>query len=476
MNENKKNNSLFTHIRDFGIGPLFGMVIGMLTVPITTRLVSPEEFGKSSLFTLIQTIFNLLVLLGFDQSYVRFYNQKDIDKKSLLYNCMFFPCCLCALLIFILIVFRNSISIFMFGQYEPLLILGMAFFLPALIFNRFAILTIRMDLRGKMYSFINIFQQVLTFVSLLIFLFFYEKSFRSIVLSTIVSTVITSLLSIILSKNFGKLISIKLNKQLLWDLAKFGLPLIPAGVLMWIMNSFDKIGLRTWSTFEELGLYSAAFKIVSLLTVFQNIFSTSWTPIAYKWYEEKVPNKRFEDVGIIVLSLMTLLFSMIFIFRNVIIFFLGSEYRNTASVFIFLLFNPALYTVLEVTGKGIAFMKKSIYSLVASFVAATINFIGNYYMIPLYGAIGAALSTCTSYLIFFFVKTFLARKIWFKFPMKNYFIDIILLLGFGINMLTIQNRIIEYSIFAFICLFNGYYLYSIFIRRRKKTVDVTQNI
>lgn len=470
----EKNNSLVKQIRDFGIGPIVGMLIGTLTVPITTRLVSPEEFGKSSLFTLLQTIFNLVILLGFDQSYVRFYNQKEINKRKLLYNCLIFPVILCFFLVLILIVFRKSILFFMFGQYDTLIAVSLVFFLPALMFNRFAMLTIRMELRGKLYSFLNIFQQIITFFSLLIFLFFYERTFKSIVLSTVVATILTSIVSILCSKQFFSFKDYVFDKILIKELVKFGLPLLPAGILTWVMNSFDKIGLRTWSSFEELGLYSAAFKIVALLTVIQNIFSTSWTPLAYKWYEEKVPNKKFEEVGTIIISLMSIMFSVIIVFRYVIMFFLGPEYRNTANIFVFLLFNPALYTTLEVTGQGLGFKKKSIYSLISSAIAASINFIGNFLLIPKYGAIGAAISTCISYLIFFFTKTLISRRIWFKFSIKKYIINIVLLLFFGINMMTLQNRIIEYSLFFIVCIYNAYNLFNVYKDRKKQSVSVSQ--
>lgn len=465
----EKKTSLIKQFRDFGIGPVFGMIIGMVTVPVTTRLVSPEEFGKSSLFTLLQTIFNLVILLGFDQSYVRFFNQKEINKKQLLFNCMLFPVCLCALLMLLLIIFRENVSIFMFGQYDALIAFSLVAFLPSLMFYRFAMLTIRMDLRGKLYSFLSVFQQLITFIVLLLFLFLYERTFKSIVLSTIIANIITSIISVLCSKQFFAFKDFIFNKELVKELAKFGLPLLPAGILYWLMNSFDKIGLRTWSSFEELGLYSAAFKIVSLLVVFQNIFSTSWTPIAYKWYEEKVPEKKFEEVGIFVLSVMSILFSSIVIFRNFIMFFLGPDYRNTANIFVFLLFNPALFTILEVTGKGLGFKKKSVYSLIVSIIAASINFIGNYILIPIYGALGAAISTCISYLIFFLAKTLISRKVWFKFSMVKYYVNIIALLLMGINMIHIQKQFVEIIIFMFICIFNGINLFNILKRRKIQT-------
>ncbi|HHX57503.1 MAG TPA: oligosaccharide flippase family protein [Clostridiales bacterium] len=250
----RKSGGLISQLRDFGVGPIIGMFISLITVPITTRIISPEEFGKSALFTLFQTIFTLSVLLGLDQSYVRFYNKKDIDKKDLLVNSMLIPLFFCVLFLLFFLFFSKKISLFIFGQNEPLIILSLFLFLPALLFNRFAFLSLRMDLRGKVFSFLNVLQQVINFITLIILLLYYEKSFRSIIFATIVSTTISTIIAMVLSKQFVfNLSNLKIDRKLIRDLLLFGLPLLPAALLSWVLSSFDKIALRTWSSFEELG-------------------------------------------------------------------------------------------------------------------------------------------------------------------------------------------------------------------------------
>lgn len=43
---------------------LIGALIGFITVPIITYFISPEEYGKSSMFTLAISILQLFVFLG----------------------------------------------------------------------------------------------------------------------------------------------------------------------------------------------------------------------------------------------------------------------------------------------------------------------------------------------------------------------------------------------------------------------------
>lgn len=452
--DSTKKNSLIRQLRDFGIGPIIGMGISMLTVPVTTRMLSPEEYGKSSLFTLFQSLFLCIGILGLDQGYVRYYNTKEIDRNNLLQNALFYPLIICAVLISICLIFLKPISNFLFGSVETGLMIAFCFFIPALLLNRFLLLQIRMDIRGKVYSFLNIISQLITFSVLFGLLVLYQKTFRAIIYSTIIAYYInTFIIFLFCDKTFIKqrfVYSSKIQKNLL----SFSLPLVPATLLGWVLNSFDKVGLRTWSDFSQLGLYSAAFKIVALLNIFQSIFCTTWTPIAYKWHEEGVEKEKFENVSCIVLAGMVILFSLIIVFRDVIMLFLGAEYRNTSKIFVFLLFVPVLYTVSETTCLGIEFSKKTIYTLWTTIISVVLNLVGNFLLIPKYGAEGAAITTCFSYVAWFWLRTLFSRRLWFKFGLVKYIINILLLLVFCMNMLLVNSKIIELILFFIVIIFN----------------------
>ena len=464
--DSTKKNSLIRQLRDFGIGPIIGMGISMLTVPVTTRMLSPDEYGKSSLFTLFQSLFLCIGILGLDQGYVRYYNTKEIDRNNLLQNALFYPLIICAVLISICLIFLKPISNFLFGSVETGLMIAFCFFIPALLLNRFLLLQIRMDIRGKVYSFLNIISQLITFSVLFGLLVLYQKTFRAIIYSTIIAYYInTFIIFLFCDKTFIKqrfVYSSKIQKNLL----SFSLPLVPATLLGWVLNSFDKVGLRTWSDFSQLGLYSAAFKIVALLNIFQSIFCTTWSPIAYKWHEEGVEKEKFENVSCIVLAGMVILFSLIIVFRDVIMLFLGAEYRNTSKIFIFLLFVPVLYTVSETTCLGIEFSKKTIYTLWTTIISVVLNLVGNFLLIPKYGAEGAAITTCFSYVAWFWLRTLFSRRLWFKFGLVKYIINILLLLAFCMNMLLVNSKIIELLLLFIVIIFN---LGLILLAKKNKT-------
>ncbi|NRG35224.1 oligosaccharide flippase family protein, partial [Bacillus circulans] len=57
----------------FSFGPIIGALIAFITIPVTTYFISPEEYGKSGMFTLYLGLVLSLLYLGLDQSYTREY-------------------------------------------------------------------------------------------------------------------------------------------------------------------------------------------------------------------------------------------------------------------------------------------------------------------------------------------------------------------------------------------------------------------
>lgn len=451
---------------NFGLGPIIGMCISLVTVPITTRLLAPEEYGKSSLFNLVITLFDIVVLLGYDQAYVRFYNQKDITKKKLLSTCLFIPVLFSAIVLLFIAIFNHWFSNLLFKSYEPTIVFLMLLYLPAVLLNRFASLSIRMELRGKTYSFINVFQQVLNFGILILFLLKYERSFRAIIYSTIFSNLITCILSLFVSKQFFPISKFEVDKPLLKEATKYCLPLVPTSIMAWMMESFDKVALRMWSDFDELGLYSAAMKIVTLFAILKNIFQTTWTPMAYKWYEENEPQEKYEDIGSILLCFMTLIFACVVVFRNIVMLFLGEAYRGASEILVFLFFSPVFMMLSSVTGQGVGFAKKTIYNVYVWIISSAVNLLGNFILVPKFGALGAAISTGFSYIIFFFAATYYSRRVWVKFDLTKYYINIALLVLLGINILFFKSKVFEVILFVIILVYNVFILLKINKRRK----------
>ena len=434
MEDNAKQ--FINRLTGFSIGPFIAAIIGFITVPVTTYLLTPTDFGKAAMYTMGYSMTTLFIFLGMDQAFVREYNECK-NKNELFWNSLFIPLIFSFIIGGIYIIFYKSISMLMFESNERYIIIVLAISLPFAVLDRFNMLVLRMEEKAKLYSFFNIVNKLLALIVLIPYLIFIDRSFKGIINATVLNLIIVCLIESYFVKHVWKN-KFKINKSMLIRMLKYALPLIPASIIGWLFSSMDRIALRQWSNFNEIGIYSAAFKIVAVLTIVQSAFTTFWTPTAFRWHKEKVPYDKYMKVSKMLLTFMVLLFSFIVLFKDIIIKLLSSEYLAASKSVPFLLFFPIMYTISETTALGISFSRKTSYNILISAISAILNYIGNYLLVPKFGAMGASISTGISYIVFFWMRTLISRRLWFKFDINLYIENVVLLVILSIMSITIN--------------------------------------
>ncbi|GAA0747842.1 oligosaccharide flippase family protein [Clostridium oceanicum] len=434
----------------FSMGPIFSAVLGFIIVPVTTYFVVPEELGKSSMYTMLLSISTLFIYLGLDQAFVREFNIEE-DKKKLFLNSLIVPFIFSIVVGILYIIFYEKISISLFESKQRYIIVMLAIALPFTVIDRFNLLLLRMQEKARIYSLMNIMNKLLNMIVLIPYLLYIDKSFKGIVTATFISLIMTVLIEFYFTKEYW-LNKFKLDYALLNKIFRYGFPLIPASVIVWFLNSMDKIAMRQWSTFNEIGLYSAAFKIVTVLNIIQQAFCTFWSPTAFRWYEEGAENSRYEKVSKIVMCFMSFMFIGIVLFRNLIIKIMSPDYVSASVIVPFLLFLPIMYTVSEATTLGISFSRKTGYNILVSVVAAVVNYILNYSLVPKYGALGASIATGICYVVFFWMRTLISRKLWFKFEIKFYILNTIFMVLLA-SVDVMYNNVLVNLIISFVIIF-----------------------
>lgn len=407
----------------FSLGPIMAAVIGFITVPVITYFITPEEYGKASMFTLAQGIASLLMYFGLDQAFVREFNRYRDNVGKLLSNAIFMPLIFVVIIDTCIIINAKFISNILFdSNNETMAVYMLALMLPFIIFENFSFLKIRMEEKGLAYSCATISLKMLVLIITVVLFLTYEKSFHSVVYAMALAEIVNgSILFFVVIRPLK--LSIKdIDKELIKNMLKFGLPLIPAMLMSWILASMDKVMLRSLCGYEELGLYTAAYKIVSAVSIVQSCFTLFWTPVAYRWNEENAPKENFAFVNTIVAVGMTLICLALLIVKNLVGIVLGDSFVEAIKIFPFLLLYPVMYTMSETTVMGIGFSRKTVYSIVISGIACIVNIVLNYTMIPLWGGAGAAFATGIAFLVFFWTRTLISRRLWWDFPIFVYIV------------------------------------------------------
>lgn len=430
-----KNNLLKKFI-SFSIGGYVALLIGFFTTPVVTRMLSPEEYGISSMFLLVTNIFVLLSTLGLDQGFVLyFFEEEEKNRGLLLKNCIKKPFILIAIFSIIIIFFREKISEFIFLENNTDMMVWLIVMLVFTLLNKYSFLIVRMNQKGKLYSTFQILSQLLNFILILLFYKVYGNNYKTIVISSVITMVILTIFSIYTEKKIWNLkgIESKISEK---ELIEKSLPFSITLALTWIFQSSDKIAIKVFSNVQELGLYAAAFKIVALLSIIQTGFTTFWTPVAYERYKNNPEDlKFFEKIHSYISIVMFGVAIVVLMSKDLIILLLGEKFREASSIMPCLVLMPIMYTISETTVLGINFKKKTKYHMTISASVAVLNIVGNILLVPYLGAKGAAISTGVIYIIFFTLRTqYSLKEIKFNFNLKRFYFSTTIILSYAVYL------------------------------------------
>ncbi|MBC1435029.1 lipopolysaccharide biosynthesis protein [Paenilisteria rocourtiae] len=419
--------ALVMRLMQFAIGSLGSAVLNLMTIPVITFFLSPEEYGKTSMFMLVQTLLICVIYLGFDQAFAReFYEYPN--KNKLLSTAMVIPFLFSGVVIGLMCGFAKPISSFLFGSlvhYHVVYLIAAS--VPFLIFERFLFLYIRMQNKALEFSFFNILVKLSILVCTVLFLLFLPHTFITVIYATIIGQVLGDTILMIRNIRLLYMNPMKTDPYLYPRLAKFGLPIAVATVIYSLFVIIDKLFLRYFCNFDELGLYTAAFKIASALLILQTTFSNFWIPTAYEWYKKQKPMRYFKLVSDSIMFLIAILFMGLLLFKGVILMVLSPEYSQAQYIFPFLCFYPLMMTVSDTTNLGIVFLKRSSLNILVSVIALGVAIGLNFLLVPTYGAIGASVATGSAYIAFFLARTYFSMRIWNGFSVKSHLITTALL-------------------------------------------------
>jgi O-antigen/teichoic acid export membrane protein len=409
--EVKKLKQYLKSYISFSLGMWLRAGISFLSVPVISYLIIPEEFGKSAMFTMTFSVITGFMFLGTDQSFMRFFNEyREEERRRLFWACLSPSFVVTTCVSFILLIFGKQFSLLLYGRVYPNINLLLSITLYLVLLQRFNQSLVRMRKKGFLYSLIDSVNAVGNFAFTLIYALFVERSFIAIVFGNMMGYVLALFTGIYFGKEYWKPARFSFSE--VRAVLKFGLPFVPNLLLAWLFTSMDRISLRRYSTMTEIGLYSTAFKIVSVMNLFQTGFSLLWMPTAYERYERDRGDpvffkKAFEMICFVVFSVGFLVVG----FKDVIFLLLARSYRPSAQIAPFLILVPIMQLLWLVSGLGINLTKKTYWHMVISSAAALLNFVGNTLLVPLYGARGAAISTGLSYVLYFYMRTFISERL-----------------------------------------------------------------
>ncbi len=411
----------------FAIGPIFAAFISLVTLPFVAWFFSAEDVGRLTMLQVALGLSVTVLSLQMHQAYVReYYEEKN---KAKLFKISIMPGFIFLLTyLLICIVSPLSISKILFDIDSSALTIMLNISIVSMYFVNFFAHLVRMEERGIVFSISQVMPKVmlLTLVGVILLLNL-SNSFKNLMTMNMLASVSSFFILAVLTRQTW-IVSIKeeLDIELIKKMLKFSFPLIAGGVAYWGLTTIDRVFLRHYSGFEELGIYAIAASLGGAVMVLSSIFANIWHPTVYKWVQQGVDTDKLQLVIETMLVFIAFIWSMFGLSSWLLKYLLPEKYSDVEYLVIACAAAPLLYMLSETTMVGIGIMRKSMYAMLASLLALLTSIFLNYLLIPKYGAFAAAIASMVSFLIFFLVRTESSGFLWVSLPRFKIYLVIFL--------------------------------------------------
>ena len=401
-----KEKKLIKNTFIIAIGNMCTKIISFFMLPLYTTLLTTSEYGTVDLISTIVSLLTAVLTLQFEQGLFRYLIEvrEEKNKQEEYITTSFFTIVslnvvFSAILLPILIAIKYEYAFYLILWTGMTALNYLMLQIPRGIGNNI-VYAIGSCINGSLNVILNV-----------IFIAILRWGIKGMLLANILSLIVT-VIFIFVKLKLWKYIKInKYNKECLYKLIKYSLPLIPSNLCWWIVNASDRLIIQIFIGVSANGIYSIASKFPSLFSLVTNIFETSWTESAAENVNDKDRKKYFNNImnnsikfysscNLMIIAVLPILFNLLikndFIkaYNYIPILMLAALFHSIANLY------GGIYTAFKLT-KEVA--KTTI-------LAAIINIVINVIFINKIGLYAAAISTLVAYLLITIVRHIYINK------------------------------------------------------------------
>ncbi|MHB8336538.1 MAG: oligosaccharide flippase family protein [Ignavibacteriaceae bacterium] len=439
------NNKFFNSLFSFSFGQFVPMISSIIIIPIVTRILTPDQFGLYSLYSLAISLLSMISIGWVSEGALRFYPIyiKQISNEEFYYFTLRIT--FLSILIFsfvyisVLLLFANTIDV-------RIITFTSSYFI---IFSIFSVLNnfFRIQDKGIKYSILVILNTTLGPLIGVLLLIFWDKNFSSLFLGNSI------ILSILVIVTFRKIKPKKLShnnkveKILFFDFIKYGFPILLSFLLFWFLNYFSRYLLAYFSNSYSVGIFSLGSMLSDkILMGINGVFVLVGSPRAIKVFEndgvEGLKHFLTEITRYALFLIIPVFFGLNIVKHLLFNILFALEYQKAVDIILIVSLSNVFTLFSYIYSLTFNVFKKNFYITIYTLLAVIFNILFNIILIPRLNYLGAALALVFSYLLLLLFNLFGTRKflVW-DFPYKDLSVAI-----FSSIMMTVIVYPIQYLI------------------------------
>ena len=400
-------------------------LVGIISIPIITRLFSPEEYGNYVL--VMSTVILFSTIVGWlSMSIIRFYPAYERDNKlNEFYNSI-----IKLTIVSILILSLAFSIVLLFTKPYIKTILYSLIWVGILVFIFISFFNVLQHfLRAKRqinyYSSFIIWKSITSIIFGILLVIIFHFSINGLLWGSIISLLI--IIPFLWKKAVDKIplnwkeISITLTKEM----AKYSFPLVLGNLAAWVLSLSDRYILEFFRGSQEVGIYSASYAISEKsIMLLATLFMLASGPISINIWEKEGKKKSQEFVSKLTRYYLIICFPAMIglsvLARPVIRILTAPEYYEGYRIIPLVSLGAFFLGLQQRFQAGPIFYKKTNFIMYSIIASGLMNLGLNFLLVPKYGHVAAAITTLVSYVFLLLLMIVISRKLFiWEFPFKS---------------------------------------------------------
>ncbi|GHV59339.1 polysaccharide biosynthesis protein [Bacteroidia bacterium] len=430
--------------------------ISWMMTPLFTYFISRSDFGMMSNLYAYAAVIMVILTFGMETGFFYFVNQNSVEKRATVYSTALSMVGLFAA--FFLVVFLGflpSIRLVLWDDSIPTIYLQMVIIVSAMdTFISVPFAFLRYEKKPLRFGFFKILQVVVYALLCVFFLVICPKIDRShpdviawfwkpdfqvgyILISNLIATGIQTFFLVLQVLKFHFSFDWKLAKQMI----AYCFPLMLMGLAGMSNQVVDKIIFPAVFpdkslALQELGVYSACFKIGVIMMMFTQAFRYAFDPFVFEKGKDTDAKSSYALIMKYFVCFGLLVFLGVMFFLDIFKYFVAPEYWSALKIVPVVLLGELFFAVYYNLSLWYKLTKQTYWGTIFSFIGFVVIVLLNLFFIPKYSYMACAWAAFTGNAIIMLLSYFIGQK---KYPIRYDLKTIGLYTGLAMGLYVIAH-------------------------------------
>jgi O-antigen/teichoic acid export membrane protein len=440
---------LAQHSAIYGLGGLVSRFVALLLLPLYTRYLTPADYGAVETLVALAAILATVLRLGIASAFFRFYfdSADAAHRLRVVRTSFWFTMTMATLGLVVGLILAEPISNWLFDTGDHTTLVRASFVLLWAQMNYEQITSLfRVEERAVAFTIATLVNLAVTVAATVLFVVVFDWGATGVVAGNFTGTLIVyAALLVYRHEQLG----LTLDRPLLRQMNRFGIPLVPSMLALWLLNFGDRFFILKLADQSEVGVYSIGARIASAMVLLLAAFRAGWLAFAYSIEDDDRARRAYSFVLTYLLFVASWAALALALLSPWLVRWLTTPaFFDASEVVPLLVFGAVALGGFNVVSIVLGRRKRTQFNWVATGSGAAVSVVLNLVLIPPYGIVGAGIANLSAFTVMFLVITWWSQRVfWVPYQWRR----VVTVVGVAVG-LTVLGKAVDVPLAAAIAL------------------------